>query len=107
MAVTWEDLRDYIDSQMDESQYTFVEQCFDRASARLADVTASAHREIPEVVYDGWILEVGHEFWTRKNSSPSGASQYANLTDGVGPVRGPRDPLAQIRTELASYVVML
>jgi len=85
---------------------TEVERCFEEASVIVADLVAQAFKPVPEVVSDGWTLEIGAELHSRTDGT--GGSTYNQYTDGSGvPVRGPRDPLARTWPSIRRYVLPL
>lgn len=103
MAVTTEQLRDYIGAKSDED--TVIADDLAEAVAMIDDVLTEAWRPVPETVRDRLVKEVGHELYRRRDS-PTGASQYADFSTGQ-PVRGPRDPLTQVWPIIRRYVTAI
>lgn len=101
--VDWNDLKGYIGAESD-TENEYIASCFTVASLLVNGAIGAAFRPVPQELVDRMVLEVGHELYNRKNA-PSGGSQFATYDGGTLPVRGPRDPLSQIRPILASYVV--
>lgn len=71
----------------------------------VADVFATAWRDVPQKIVNQVFKDVGHETYKRRDS-PSGASQYATM-DGPAPARAPRDPFHQSWPIIRRYVVPL
>lgn len=103
--VVWNNLKTYIGTSGSEDD-NFIQGCFDHAVILLTTATASAFRPIPEGIMDQMVLEVGNELYNRKNA-PGAQSQYTQFDGSSVPVRAPRDPLTQVRSILAMYVVPL
>lgn len=103
--MTWNSLKAYIGVESNDDD-NFIEGCYDHAVILLATATANAFRPIPQGIMDRMILEVGNELYNRKNA-PGAQSQYTQFDGSSTPVRAPRDPLTQVRTILAMYVVPL
>lgn len=99
----WNDLKRYIGKE-DDDENDFIESCWNDARTLLETATARAFRPVPTGIMDRMTLEVGNELYNRKNA-PSGGSQFATFDGGTLPVRGPRDPLSQVRPIIAMYVV--
>jgi hypothetical protein len=96
MAVTWQDLRDFINAS--DSDQAALERALANAEADLEPWLAQAYREVPEVKSDEWTLEIGQAYFKR-NQTPSG--QYATA-EGV--VNVPRDPMAYTLSQVRRYV---
>lgn len=103
MAITQEQLAQYIGVEATDPDYSVVEDCLGSATTVLDDVLSEAYREPPTDLVDQWTKEVGMEFWKRRDSV-SGSSQYADYDTGA-PVRGPRDPLTRVWPSIRRYVV--
>lgn len=99
----WNSLKAYIGKEGTDDD-TFIEGCFNHAVELLTLATADTFRPVPQGIMDRMVLEVGNELYNRKNA-PSGQSQFATYEGGSLPVRGPRDPLSQVRPILAMFVV--
>ncbi len=98
----WNDLKDYIGVDNDEESGVITD-CWDSAVELIDLAVDTAWRPIPESILNRLYLEVGNALYDRRNA-PSGQSQFATFEGGALPVRGPRDPLAQVRPILALYV---
>lgn len=99
----WNDLKDYVGSK-DSNKDSFIETCYNTAVVLVDDALETAWREVPETVLSMLYLEVGSELFKRKDA-PSGTSMYAQFDGGSVPLRGPRDPLSQVRPIINRYVV--
>lgn len=78
--------------------------CLDVAYSMIDDVLRSARvsKPCPTSVYRQIVCEVTNEVLKRRNSSV-GQDQGTQYTQGGSPIRGPRDPLAQVRPILNRY----
>jgi len=104
--MVWEDLKTYIGSE-DINEDAYIEGCWDSAVVLIDAELALAFRPCPDAIKSRMYLEVGNELYNRRNAV-SGSSQFAVFEGGATqPVRGARDPLAQIRPLLARYVCPL
>lgn len=102
MAVTAADLAAFIGTS--DQDTPMVEAALAAATVIVDDVFEQAYREVPEVVRDRVVTEVGAEMYRRKDS-PSGSSQYAQYDGGAAPVRAPRDPLTAVWPIIRPYVL--
>lgn len=100
--MNWENLKEYIDVG-DDAKDEVIQNCWDTAVEYIDLALASAFRPVPENTLNRLYLEVGHELFKRRDA-PSGASQFAVFEGGTLPVRGPRDPLAQVRPIIGMFV---
>lgn len=99
----WNNLKTYIgDEEFDNDEY--IQSCWTVASILTTKAFATATGPVPQEVLDRVALEVGAELYKRKDA-PSGTSQFATFDGGSVPVRGPRDPLSQVRPIINAYVV--
>lgn len=87
MAMTWENLKSYVNSTSDQD--TFVEQCWDEATTLINAYIRD--RDVPNDVYDRARIEVGQELFNRR-SAPNGIAQFATF-EGTTTQRVARDPL--------------
>ena len=114
MSLDWQGLKSYIQCD-DVNEDTYIEECFDVAVLMVNQAFSKAFRPVvivddvptvvvPPKVLERCYLEVGNELFNRKNA-PSGGTQFAVFDGGTQPVRGPRDPMRQIRPIIRQYVV--
>ena len=101
MAVTPDQLRVYLGAGT-ETTGDDLARWLTLAGESLSTALAGAFAQPSEAVMDELTLEVASEF-ARRRDSPNGAGQFATI-EGQYPVRGPRDPLQQVRPILANYV---
>lgn len=92
------DLQEYVRAA--DGDLDFVTDCYDEATA-LVETHIGSDAEVPEVVRDRAILEVGAELFHRR-STKNGVAQFA--TGDGQPVRVARDPMVAARPILAPYV---
>ena len=83
-----------------ESSSAYVEQC--AAEARSMIEKHVGTNEVPVVILDRAVLEVGAELYHRK-TAPSGMKQFATEFGG-SPVRIARDPMVAARPLLAPHL---
>ena len=102
-TVDWNNLKDYIGVETSDND-EFIQSCWVLASILITKAFAAATVPVPQEVLDRCALEVGAELYRRKDA-PSGTSQFATFEGGSVPVRGPRDPLSQVRPIINAYVV--
>lgn len=87
MAMTWENLKSYVNSTTDQD--AFVEQCWDEAGTLINAYIRE--RDVPNDVYDRARIEVGQELFNRR-SAPNGIAQFATF-EGTTTQRVARDPM--------------
>jgi hypothetical protein len=87
MAMTWENLKSYVNSTSDQD--AFVEQCWDEAGTLINKYIRE--RDVPNDVYDRARIEVGQELFNRR-SAPNGIAQFATF-EGTTTQRVARDPM--------------
>lgn len=78
----------------------FVGECWNQAAALVA--TFIGECDVPEIVKDRAVLEVGAELYNRKEA-PNGIMQFGDLTGGQG-VRVARNPMVAAYPLLTPYV---
>lgn len=98
----WSNLKEHI-GVTDDTENEHLQNVWNTAVSLVDLALLNAFRAVPEDVLNELYLEVGHELYNRKNA-PSGNSQFAVFEGGSLPVRGPRDPLAQVRPIIGMYV---
>ena len=103
MSMDWQSLKSFIGSE-DVNDDAYIVDCWNEAVLMIDLATIKAFRPIPPAIKDRLYLEVGNELFNRKNA-PSGGSQFAVFDGGTQPVRGPRDPMSQVRPIIRQYVV--
>lgn len=83
------------------SDLTFIESCFDEASALVARFIGSA--VVPDSIRDRATLEVGSELYHRRQA-PSGIPGFAS-NDGAPPApRLNRDPMSRAYSILGPFI---
>lgn len=87
MAMTWENLKSYVNSTSDQDAY--VEQCWDEATTLVN--TYVRERAVPTDIFDRARIEVGQELFNRR-SAPNGIAQFATF-EGTQTQRVARDPM--------------
>lgn len=94
----WTDLRDYVGTATpaDEAQ---AKDAWDTAFVLVTTYVGAA--EVPTVIFDRAVLEVGSELFHRKNA-PNGVAQF-NTFDAA-PIRVARDPMVAAYPLLAPYL---
>ena len=102
MATDWLSLKSYIGSE-DVNEDTYIQECWNEAVLMIDLALIKAFRPVPVAIKDRMYKEVGSELYNRKNA-PSGGSQFATFDGGTQPVRGPRDPMSQVRPMIRQYV---
>lgn len=95
---TWTDLRAYVGTQS-EADDAQVEDAWDTAYALVTTYVGAA--EVPTVIFDRAVLEVGSELFHRKNA-PNGVAQF-NTFDAA-PIRVARDPMVAAYPLLSPYL---
>lgn len=110
MAVTIEDLLEYVGVSQDElrnedwaTEFQKAEDAFAVSVIEVDDVLSKAYRPVPATVRDRLVLEVGFAYFKRADS-PTGASQGVDYSSGQ-PVMGPKDPLQLVWPIVRRYVL--
>jgi len=96
VAVTVEDLRNYVGAPMADD--AFLTECLATSNELISSYIGDA--TVPEPVLDNCTLQVGSEMFYRR-SAPSGITQFASL-DGTTQ-RVAKDPLTSVYTMLLRY----
>lgn len=82
------------------SDVAFVGECVETAEALVAAYVGAA--EVPAVIRDRAVMEVGSELFHRRQA-PNGIAQFATA-DGMPGVRVARDPMVSARPILAPFL---
>jgi len=106
MAVSVGDLATYLglgdlDEINDPTEWGQLSRALSMATALVDDALTNAFREVPEIMRDQMILEVGHAYFKRSDSI-SGTSQFA--FEGGTTVFEPKEALSKIMPLLRRYV---
>lgn len=98
----WNDLKQYL-SVKNNDKDAYIRDCYNEAVLYVDAAIAKPFRPVPAEARKRMIQEVGATLYRRKNAPASG--QYQEYDGDAVPVRTPRDPLFEIRSLLALYVV--
>jgi hypothetical protein len=75
----------------------------DLALAELARATETVWREVPEPIWDDWIIRTCGAIVAAKKRPTAGSSQGTSADQAQPRPAGPREYLAPLRNELAHY----